>query len=79
MTKQLLFCVMCVGVLMSAPAISAAQTREAESQVTVQGTVEAVDHTGPHGDDSRAAGQCGDPGRAGQCRRGSSRSRLATP
>ena len=31
---------------MSAPAISTAQTREAESQVTVQGTVEAVDHTG---------------------------------
>ena len=30
---------------MSAPAISRAQTREAESQVTVQGTVEAVDHT----------------------------------
>ena len=36
---------MCVGMLMSAPAISAAQPREAESQVTVQGTVEAVDHT----------------------------------
>ena len=30
---------------MSAPDISTAQTREAESQVTVQGTVEAVDHT----------------------------------
>ena len=36
---------MCVGMLISAPAISAAQLREAESQVTVQGTVEAVDHT----------------------------------
>ena len=46
MTKQLLPYVMCVGMLMSAPAISAAQTREAESQITVQGTVEAVDHTG---------------------------------
>jgi putative lipoic acid-binding regulatory protein len=31
--------------LMSGPAISAAQTREAESQVTVVGTVEAVDYT----------------------------------
>ena len=48
---------MCVGLLMSAPVISTAQTREAENQVTVQGTVEAVDHDGPHGDDSRAAGQ----------------------
>ena len=36
---------MCVGVLISAPDISTAQTREAESQVTVQGTVEAVDYT----------------------------------
>ena len=36
---------MCVGMLMSGPAISAAQTREAESQVTVVGTVEAVDYT----------------------------------
>ena len=35
---------MCVGMLMSAPALAAAQPREAESQVTVQGTVEAVDH-----------------------------------
>jgi hypothetical protein len=35
---------MCVGMLMSAPAISRAQIREAESWVTVQGTVEAVDH-----------------------------------
>jgi hypothetical protein len=31
---------------MSAPGISAAQTREVASQVTVQGTVEAVNHTG---------------------------------
>ena len=31
--------------LMSAPAIAAAQTREAESQLTVVGTVEAVDYT----------------------------------
>ena len=37
--------VMCVGVLISAPDIATAQTREAESQVTVQGTVEAVDYT----------------------------------
>ena len=44
MTKRLLPYVMCVGMLMSAPTMSAAQTREAESQVTVQGTVEAVDH-----------------------------------
>ena len=31
---------------MSAPVISTAQTREAESQVTVSGTVESVDYTG---------------------------------
>jgi hypothetical protein len=31
--------------LLSAPTMSAAQTREAERQVTVEGTVEAVDHT----------------------------------
>jgi hypothetical protein len=36
---------MSMGMLLSAPAVSAAQPREAESQVTVQGTVEAVDHT----------------------------------
>jgi len=44
MVKQFLVGGMCVGVLISAPAISTAQTREAESQVTVQGTVEAIDH-----------------------------------
>jgi hypothetical protein len=32
--------------LMSAPAIATAQTREAESQVTVSGTVESVDYAG---------------------------------
>ena len=36
---------LCLIIVMSAPAISTAQTQEAESQVTVQGTVEAVDHT----------------------------------
>ena len=36
---------MCVGMLVSASAILAAQTREAESQLTLTGTVEAVDHT----------------------------------
>ena len=35
---------MCVGMLMSAPTMSAAQTREAETQSTVEGTVDAVDH-----------------------------------
>ena len=45
MAKQFFTSVMCVGMLMSAPAIAAAQTREAESQVTVLGTVEAVDYT----------------------------------
>ena len=35
---------MCVGMLMSAPTMSAAQTREAERQYNVEGTVEAVDH-----------------------------------
>jgi len=44
--KLSLVCVLCAGVLTFAPAISIAQTREAESQVTVQGTVEAVDYTG---------------------------------
>ena len=34
---------MCVGMLMSAPTMSVAQTREAERQYTVEGTVEAVD------------------------------------
>ena len=43
MTKQLLQ-VMCVGILLSAPAMSAAQVPSAESQITIQGTVEAVDH-----------------------------------
>jgi hypothetical protein len=33
-----------MGTLMSAPTMAIAQPREAESQVTVQGTVEAVDH-----------------------------------
>ena len=45
MTKQLLLYVMSVGMLLSAPTALAAQTREAERQTTVQGTVEAVDHT----------------------------------
>ena len=35
---------MSVVMLMSAPTMSAAQPREAETQVTVQGTVDAVDH-----------------------------------
>jgi hypothetical protein len=46
--QSLAACVMCVGVLILAPAISTAQTREAESQltVTVQGVVDAIDYTG---------------------------------
>ena len=44
MTKQFLPYVMCVGMLMAAPTMSAAQAREAEREYTVQGTVEAVDH-----------------------------------
>jgi hypothetical protein len=36
---------MSVGLVLSTATITAAQLREAESQVTVQGTVEAVDHT----------------------------------
>ena len=35
----------CLGFLMLAPAVSTAQTREAEDTVTVQGTVAAVDHS----------------------------------
>jgi hypothetical protein len=34
----------CLGLLLSIPNASTAQVQEAESQVTVQGTVEAVDH-----------------------------------
>ena len=44
MTTKLLPYVMCVGMLMSAPAILAAQPRDAASEMTVTGTVEAVDH-----------------------------------
>ena len=44
-TKHLLLYVTCVGMLMSAPAMLAAQTQEAERQYTVEGAVEAVDHT----------------------------------
>ena len=55
MTSQLLRPLMCVGLLMSVPALSSAQPREAESQVSVQGTVEAVDHAGRTRDDSHAA------------------------
>ena len=43
MLQQLLSFAICVLVLISVPAISAGQPREAESQVSVQGTVEAVD------------------------------------
>ena len=45
MVKQVLPYVMSVGLVLSTATITAAQLREAESQVTVQGTVEAVDHT----------------------------------
>lgn len=45
MVKQLLLYVMSVSMMLSAATMSAAQLREAESQVTLQGTVEAVDHT----------------------------------
>ncbi len=45
MMKQLVECVTCVAMLMSASAVSMAQTREAERQITLQGTVTAVDLT----------------------------------
>ena len=46
MVKRLLTYATCLLVLSAAPAISAAQQpREAESSVTISGTVEAVDHT----------------------------------
>ena len=45
MAKQTLRYVTCVVLLMSATSIAAAQPREAESHVTVIGTVEAVDYT----------------------------------
>jgi hypothetical protein len=44
MIKRLLSWAICVGMLMM-PIQSAAQTRNAENQVTVVGTVDAVDHT----------------------------------
>jgi len=46
MIKQLVKCVTCVAVLMSAPAVSMAQTQNtyAENQITLQGTVEAIDY-----------------------------------
>jgi hypothetical protein len=43
MTKRLLASAVCVGLLIAAPAVAIAQPREAETQRTVQGTVEAVD------------------------------------
>jgi hypothetical protein len=62
---QFLAGAICVGVLMSAPGISAGQTIEVASQVTVQGTVEAVDHgllaptTGHHRPRDRRGSQGG--------------------
>src|SRR3954471_17403424 len=44
MIKQLLGCATGVAVLISVPSVSMAQTPYAESQVTFQGTVEAIDH-----------------------------------
>ena len=46
MMKRLVECVTCAAVLLSAPAISMAQSREAESLRMVQGTITAVDRTG---------------------------------
>ncbi len=43
MTKQLLAFAVCVGLLMAAPVRVTAQTKEAATQRTIQGTVEAVD------------------------------------
>jgi len=44
--KQIYACMSCVAVLMSAPSIAGAQAREATlSEVTVRGTVQAIDHT----------------------------------
>jgi hypothetical protein len=43
MTKQLLASMVWVGLLIWAPALATAQPREAETQRTIQGTVEAVD------------------------------------
>jgi len=43
MTKQLVASTVCVGFLIWAPPLATAQPREAETQRTVQGTVEAVD------------------------------------
>jgi len=46
MAKRLVASAMWVAILMSVSAISMAQTREAERQTLVMGTVEAVDHAG---------------------------------
>ena len=43
MTKQLLASAVCVGLLTLAPGSATAQTQEAQTQRTIQGTVEAVD------------------------------------
>ena len=64
--------------VLSVPAMAAAQTREAESQITVQGTVEAVDYKARTVTIRGRRRQRGDPRRAARSRRGSIRSRLAT-
>jgi hypothetical protein len=44
--KQIYACMSCVVMLMSAPSMAGAQAREATlSEVTVRGTVQAIDHT----------------------------------
>ena len=75
--KQLLPYLMCVGMVMSAPALAAAPAREAESQVTVQGTVEAVDHAAPQVTIRLLQGRVVTLGAPLPCV--SSRSRWATP
>ena len=46
MAKQLLAYLLCLGTLLSVPPVVMGQPREAESQTSVQGTVEAVDYKG---------------------------------
>ena len=46
MFKRVYACMSCVAMLMSAPSMAGAQAREATlSEVTVRGTVQAIDHT----------------------------------
>ena len=64
MTKQLLPYVMSVGMLLSAPTMSAAQAARGRESGHRPGHGRGSGSYEPHGDDSAAGRQGGDPGRA---------------